>query len=215
MTLDLKLPKKDIFVPENKIEEGAIRETYISGDFVLKVMKPDARISKKLLFRRVSLLTQEFVRRRYGINDFNRYEFEQYQRLIQQVPANLLDSFSRILGVKQIKGRSTSIQELVTDADDGISRELKKHGLVDDAEFWERMDELEQFFLERGILHLGFDERNVVVRRNDGVIPVIVDYKRMGKNVRPRTIGMLFSYGIRRKIKYKFREIREKYNPIH
>ncbi len=211
MTLELTLPKTGIFVKENLIGRGAIREAYLSEDFVLKVMQPNARINKKMHFHRVSIPTQEFVRNRYQIEDFNRYEFEQYRRLIQQVPANLLDSFARILGVKEVQGRSTSINELVTDADGSISRTLADNGPISEKEFWDRVDELEQFFLERGILHLGFDERNIVVRRKDEVLPVIVDYKRMGKNVHPRTIGMLFSYGIRRKIKYKFRKVREKY----
>jgi hypothetical protein len=212
MTLELTLSKTGVFVPENKIGEGAIREVYVSGNLVLKVMKPDARISKKMLFGRASFQTQDFVRNRYGIDDFNRYEFEQYQKLMLQVPADLLDSFSRVLGIKQIQGRSTSIHELVTDADTSISRELKEHGPVDDAGFWERMDKLEQFFLEREILHLGFDERNIVVKSTaDKTLPVIIDYKRLGKKVRPRTLGMLFSFGIRRKIKYKFGLLREKY----
>jgi hypothetical protein len=212
MTLELALPDTEIFVPENRIGQGAVRKAYVCGEYLLKVIKQDIYIRKKMLFGQRKIPTEEFIKKRYKIDDFNIYEFAQYMQLMQRVPAYLRDSFAKIIGVKQIQGRSVSINDLVRDADNSISRTLEDNGPLNDVGFWKRMDELEKFFLDEKILHLGIDERNILVRRaEEAVLPVVSDYKRMGKNVRPRTIGMLFAYGRTAKTRKKFRLMREKY----
>ena len=211
MTLELALPETELFLPESLIGQGAVREAYICGDFVLKVMKPDLHIRKKMFMGRVEIPAEQYLKKRYKIDDFNTYEFTQYLQLMQRVPAYLLDNFSKIIGIKEIQGRSVSINELVRDADGSISRTLADNGPVGDAGFWEKMDELEKFFLDARILHLGIDDRNILVRIDEGTLPVIIDYKRMGKNVRPRTIGMFFAYGRAAKTRKKFQAIRNKY----
>ncbi|MBW3002262.1 PhoP regulatory network YrbL family protein [Candidatus Woesearchaeota archaeon] len=212
MTLELALPETELFLPENMIGQGAVREAYICGDFVLKVMKPNLHIRKKVFMGRVEIPAEQHLKKRYKIDDFNTYEFTQYLQLMQKVPAYLLNSFAKIIGVKEIQGRSVSINDLVRDTDGSISRTLADNGPIADEEFWERMGELEQFFLREEILHLGVDDRNILVRTTEeGTLPVIIDYKRMGKNVRPRTIGMLFAYGRAAKTRKKFQAMREKY----
>lgn len=210
MTLELALPETELFLPENMIGQGTVREAYRCGDFVLKVIKP--RILKRVGRQRIEVDASQFLRMRYEIEDFNRYEFEQYQKLMQRIPAHLLDSFAKIIKVKEVRGRSVSINELVRDEDHSISRTLADNGPVYNTEFWERLSEIEQFFLAEKILHLGIDDKNVLVKTTEeGTLPVMIDYKRIGKQVSPRTLGMLFAYGRARKVQKEFHKLRKQY----
>ena len=192
-----------------KISEGAYRDVYRYNEFAVKKLKP--HIIRKVLFVRTRVPSSLYTLLRFAIWDLSTYEYKQYQSIISKTPADLHQCFAKVH--KPIKaGKITySIHQLVTDQDGQVSKTLFEYGGIDDEQFWNMVDDLEKLFLDKKIYYLSIGPHNVCANRQaDGrLIPVLVDYKRVGVRTFWHQILLYIPYFIKLKVRRRFRRMRE------
>ena len=199
---------------EDRIGGGAYREVYREGNLAIKVLKP--YVKKDYGLFSINFPAFLYTKIQFGIEDFNKFEYDNYRQMIGLVPLELRDSFAKIIRVEQNQNGSLSINELVTDADGCVSKTLKQYGEVRNSKFWERFNELEQLFLSNNISLFDINSENILVKEleNGDTTPVLVDYKRFGTRTYPFQFGLLTESGVRKKIKRRFARIRDSYRPF-
>ena len=92
-----------------------------------------------------------------------------------------------------------------------VSKTLFEYGGIDDEQFWNMVDDLEKLFLDKKIYYLSIGPHNVCANRQaDGrLIPVLVDYKRVGVRTFWHQILLYIPYFIKLKVRRRFRRMRE------
>ena len=192
-----------------KISEGAYRDVYRYTDFAVKKSKP--HIIRKVLFVKVRVPSSLYTLARFAIRDLSDYEYKQYQSIISKIPADLHKCFAKVH--KPIKnGKSCySINQLVIDDDGQVSKTLFEYGAITDEQFWNIVDDIEKLFLAKKIYYLSIGPHNVCVNRQaDGsLIPVLVDYKRIGIRTFWHQLPLYIPYFIKLKMRRRFQRIRE------
>lgn len=198
---------------DEKVGEGHYRIVYRHGDLALKVLKPYRTKDYGLL--RIDFPTWLYAALKFGVTDLNMSEYRNYLSLIKEVPQELINSFAKIFGVIHSKQGSTSLCELISNADGSLSQPLEQYGTMRDSRFWVRIDKLEEFFLSRGIPNFNINGGNIVVRElGDGhIIPVLIEYKRIGARTYPLQLHLLLKSEAVKRVKRKFSSLREKYQP--
>jgi hypothetical protein len=196
--------------PDKKIGEGRFREAYRVGDTVVKIMKP--YVCKNYGLFTIRYPARLYIRCKFGINDFNAFEYEQYKRLQSQFPKDLQGTFAKLYGTVGPFGNSISIAELVKSANGEPSKTLACHGKVKDSRFWEQLGALEQFLLDESIPLMDIRAENILVKElpDEKIIPVLIDYK-CGRRMYPFQPDLWFPSRIRAKIERRFVRIRENY----
>ena len=194
-----------------KISEGTYRDVYRYAEFAVKKSKP--HVIRKILFVKVRVPSSLYILLRFAIRDLSDYEYKQYRSIISKTPADLHKYFAKVH--KPIKdGKiSYSINQLVIDDDGQTSKTLFEYGEIDDEQFWNMVDDLEKLFLDKKIYYLGIGPHNVCVSRQaDGsLIPVLVDYKRIGIRTFWHQVLICIPYFIRLKMRRRFQRIREQF----
>lgn len=195
----------------DKIHQGIYRDVFRYKDYAIKVMRPWIR--KRFMGIGICIPTCLYTLLRFGIRDFNEYEFHKYKHLDAELPSELQSSFARILGVYEDDGRSYSVCELVTDANGQPSKTLLQVAKVSDANFWDRINELEQFFTVNDIAYLSVGGDNVCVQqlKNGDLHPVMIDYKRIGRRTFSHQLLLWFRPLLRMKMRRRFRSLKKKY----
>jgi hypothetical protein len=192
---------------EEKIGEGQYREVFRSDPFVIK------RLKKFVVKRRgrstVPTLLQPYVRKKYGIDDFNRHELIHFRQLAEMIPPALRDSFNPIHWAGHHCGGSFSLSDLVLNADGTLAHPLAKSGIILDPEFWNTLAAIEDFLLSRRMFFTGINSGNVLVRQTENSWqPVIVDYKWLGWEAYPWQFWLRSWSFMEKKIRLKFKEMR-------
>ena len=192
-----------------KISEGLYREVYRYNEFAVK--KTKLYIAKKLLFIKVWIPTSLYTLVTFAIRDLNKYEYTQYQSIISKTPPDLHKCFARVFKPIEDNKTSFSINQLVIDDGGQISKTLLDYGKVNDKQFWNMIDELEKLFLENRIYYLSIGGYNICVNRQvDGrLIPVLVDYKRIGIRTFWYQLLLYFPYFMKLKMRRRFQRLRE------
>jgi len=192
-----------------KISEGFYREVYRSNEFAVKRLRP--HITKKLLFTKVRIPVSLYVLVRFAIRDLNKYEYKLYQSVISKMPSDLHKCFARVHKPIRDDKTSYSINELVLDDDGQISKTLLEYGKVNDKHFWSLINKVEKLFLQNHVYYLGISGYNICVKRraNGCLIPVLIDYKRIGIRTFWHQLPLYFPYFIRLKMRRRFQKVRE------
>lgn len=200
-----------ITLPKVKIGEGRFREVYSLGEFnVLKLLKPT--FVKKHFFLKFNYPTDTYTKHNYGIQDFNQYEYDMYNQFKDKIPTNLSESFIQPLIVGKYQLRSASISELVKNQDGSIANSLETHGPVKDQYFWKKFNELEQVLNDNKIYLMDMKPLNILVKTSDdGLKPVLMDYKRFGKQTYPFQFWMQTDKQLADKMNRRIQRLKEDY----
>lgn len=203
----------DSYSLDQRIGEGHYRLVYRYGNLALKVLMP-YRTKDYGLFC-INFPTSLYATLKFLVTDLSIAEYDNYSKLISQVPQEIRDSFAIIFGVTPFKEGSISLCELVLNADGSLPKSLNQYGVVESSGFWMRMDNIEDFFLSRGIPNFNINGDNILVKElGDGnYIPVLIDYKRMGTRAYPLQLHLFLKSESAKRVKRKFSAIREKYAP--
>ena len=192
-----------------KIGQGRYREVFRMGDLALKVLKSHVRKNYGLFH--IDYPMKVYTKYKFGIADFNQFEFEMYQGFIDRIPLNLRNRFYRIHSVDNVGGRSYLLADLVLDDDGSLSKPLSKQGKSDN-HFWERVKELEEVLIDKEVPVLDIRGENILVQNTaQGVIPVMVDYKRFGRKTYPFQFGLSSKKSMIKKQRRRFQRLREQY----
>ncbi len=199
-----------VFPKNSKIGECKFREVFSVGDFAVKTIKPSFKKNYGLF--KVSMSTHLYTKYKFGIPDFNEYEFGAYKKLIEKVPEELRNSFYQIYSVLHNEGKSYLIAQLIKDSNDQISLPMSKLGHIQEKSFWERIDQLEDLLIEKDIPLMELNSSNIVARDlGNSSIPVFIDYKRFGIRTYPAQFWLISRSERVKKIKRRFQILRDKH----
>lgn len=192
------------------IGRGKYREVYSQGDVVWKVLKNSVPLVG------IPLRPDFYLRFVYGIEDINRYEFDNYSSI--NISSNLTDFFNQVFEPKFHHSRycnsspSTGISKIVRDSSGSISKPLSQFDQIENEDFWNKLDELESFIIKDDVPLFDISPTNVLVQiLGDEMNPVIFDYKRMGIKSYPFQPSLRFQSGRSEKIKRRFKRLRDNY----
>lgn len=192
-----------------KIGEGKHREVFRLGDKALKILK--LHIRKNYGLFHIDFPTNLYTKYRYGIDDFNEFEYRTYKKFIERVPPEFKDRFSRIYHAGRLDGRSFSISDLVVNSDGSLSKPLSEYDIIDSA-FWRQIDELEEILASKEIPIMDIGGENIMVKEADGkMIPVIIDFKRYGRKTYPFQIWLFSEQRLISKMRRRFQRLKERY----
>ena len=147
-----------------------------------------------------------YIYMKYGIADFNAVDFDKYTKMKDLIPSELSDSFAKPLGCcnHSLFGK-LFFEELVRDYDSRVSRTLKDSRHVDNG-FWSRLRDIRDFCLDKRVYFFDLHQENVLVKRKseNEAIPVIMDYKRIGRDTYGWQQLLMIDYFAKQKIKRRF-----------
>jgi len=168
-----------------KVGEGAYREVYRTGKKALKVLRK-YRTKSYLLFS-YKYPMKLYLKLKFGFEDFNQYEYENYQTFKSLISNELHSNFAKIYTILKKDNIPTLSSELIQDFDGVVSKSLKAYGPVDDKGFWNKLNLLVEFLIENEIFLLDLRPENILVRKKiEGTLePVFFDYKRLGAKTYP------------------------------
>lgn len=195
-----------------KIGEGRYREIFRVGDEALKLMKPYVRKDYGLFH--VNFPAELYTKHKFGISDFNRFEYESYMGFIERIPKEFRGMFSRVHSFGRHNNRSFSLSDLVVNSDNEISKPLSEYGQVDNLKFWEKITRLEEMLVSEKVPLLDIRGENIVVREEKGELtPVVIDFKRYGRRTYPMQIWLLSEQKLIGKMRRRFQRLKEMYKP--
>ncbi|VVB73264.1 Uncharacterised protein [uncultured archaeon] len=164
------------------LARGTYREVFVEGGMCVKSLLP---YRERRYPPHVVLLhpMQDYLKHKFGIDDLNLFELDNYRRFFSDAGAGVEGRFARILDVDD----DCSRMELIRDFDGSVSRSLKDYGRVQSGGFWDAMREVKRFVQERRIPLFDLNECNVLVQRLDErrLVPVLIDYKHVGPQLFP------------------------------
>ncbi|MCK4669980.1 MAG: hypothetical protein KAT43_02160 [Nanoarchaeota archaeon] len=199
---------------QEQIGEGSYRRVYRVGDIAFKDLKP--YVEKRLFGFRINIPISLYTSYKLLIRDYNLFEFQNYKDIISQIPEGLRDSFAKIFVVApKTNGKgSLSLCELVCDANGEISKTMWEHGRIPNPEFWNRLDELEELFLRKGLYFLDPSPMNILVKEHadERKTPVFVDYKKTPKTY-PFRLRLRVRSFVQKRVRRKFNQLREQFHP--
>ncbi len=192
------------FSEDNIIGKGDFRTVYRHGPYAVKVLNETiTKFSKQIP-------TNLYTKIKYGINNFNEFETNVFRkRILPYIPGQLYDCFQFIYPTEEQDGKILCISDLILNYDGSLPHSLSDSGKITDQTFWSRINDLENFFLEKDIPFFGIMDNNILVKETgESFVPVIVDYKRFGREVYPFQLNLCLKSERERKIKRKFSKIR-------
>ena len=194
-----------------KIGEGTYREVYRYNEFAVK--KTKTRVAKKILFIKIPFPTSLYTFITYGLLDLSEYEYRQFQSIISKMPPELHACFARVYEPLSRNDSCYSINQLVIDDDGQPSKTLVEYEKISDKNFWSVFDDLENSFLENRIYYMSIGAFNILVQKQaDGrILPVLVDYKRIGIRTFAHQLQLYIPYFMRLKMRRRFQGVRETY----
>lgn len=207
--LDFESLIKSNILPENKIGEGTYREVYrISDDYCAKVLRPTHL--KDYFFFKVNYPTKAYIKYKFGIKDFNEYELNLFNNIKNRMPSDLDSSFAKIEGIVN----NALIQDLVKNQDGSLSKSLLNYdSKIGNMEFWKKLQDIQEFFLDEDIFNFNVKPDNILVKNDsENLIPVIMDYKRIGPRTYPFQPQLLIRSVAQQKIIRRFSRLAEMYS---
>lgn len=170
--------------PENQIGEGRFRRVYRFQDKAVKILK--RKVKKDYWLFSVSFPTGTYTYLKYGVRDFNEHEFKVYNLLERRLPDEFRDNFGKVLDLGYSIYGSLLVSELILDSKCQVSQDIKCRGKIKDESFWKRLDQIVEFLSDNRIYFLDINPGNILAREVNGVlIPVFIDYKRIGPQTFP------------------------------
>lgn len=163
-----------------KIGEGKYREVYRWENYAMKVLKP--HIKKQCGPITMHIPTKIHSRIKYGIEDFNMHEYENYQTMIQKIPEEYRTAFNKIHSHGTLGKNSISISDIIYNSDGTRSKSLFLTDKITDPAFWIMLQNIHDMMFSQEIFLLDIHAKNILVQ--DGK-PVLFDYKRLGTTTYP------------------------------
>jgi len=195
-----------------KIGEGKYREVYRLRDFAIKMLKPSIRKDYGLFH--INFPSQLYTKHKFGIADFNQFEYDMFKEFIERVPVEFRDRFAHIHSVGQIDGKSYSLSDLVINRDGSLSKTLAQYGEIESYDFWSQIEELEGVLTDNSIPIMDIRGENVMVQEtSEGVAPVFIDFKRYGRRTYPVQFWLFLEKQLVAKMQRRFERLRELYQP--
>jgi RIO kinase 1 len=146
------------------------------------------------------------ARKKYGIADMLRYEFDNYRRLMAHVPEDLAPNFVTLYGLEKTNcGRDALVMELVTDDTGGVAKNLDANTRPLSLTFFRTLERIRRdVLLRHAIDHLGITCRNILVRNED--CPVLIDFQNSAARHRGQ-FWLRLPFFIRGKVTRKFQRV--------
>jgi len=194
------------------IGSGSYRNVYLFSENVCcKIAKEERR--KSFGSFSIGFPSRSYTMLKFGITDFNVHEYRNYVRLSQRIPEHLRGSFAPIIGIGDMEGGSTLLQEVVRDYDGQISLSMLQQGPITNDEFWKRLFAIRDFLVRERIPFFNINPRKILVRRVDDrtMEPVFFDFKRIGVRTFPLQPHLLFWRYSGRKVMREFTELYEEF----
>lgn len=117
------------------------------------------------------------VKKKYGINDFLEYEWNNYQKIMAACPEDLKTYFVRMHGIQiTADGRRALVMNTVFNDQGAIASNLVSNTEPLGPKFREILERIrKEVFIAHNIDHFGIVRRNILVRNADH--PVIIDFQ--------------------------------------
>ncbi len=193
------------------VGSGAYRKAKIVGN---NVKKTALHARKKNYFGfRVSYPMRPYVLLKFGIRDFNVVDFQNFKRFFGNPPADLKESFAKVLGIERRHGVVVLKQELIRDFDGNPSKNLEQAGKISDPKFWKRFREIVNFLAEKNIPFLDLAKKNILVKRKsqNTAVPVLFDYKRMDAKYYPFQPWLLTKNGRKNRLLRRAKKLEKEF----
>ena len=198
--------------PRETRGEGRFRTTHVVGsrkDVLAKI--PKEKIKKKFSFGTVSFPAAPYTLLKFGTTNINKADWENYQAL----PEIVKQQFTP----KTRMERGVIFQDIVMDFDGAPSLSMDDHyrqfGKIDNVYFWTKIEELRGIFLNAkqlpfDIFHGGY---NIMIKKTseDTWLPIIIDFKRLGKRSYLFQPQLLLNSEMRKKFLRRFKRFEDKY----
>jgi hypothetical protein len=195
-----------------KIGEGKYREVYRVGNFAIKMLKHSVR--KNYGFFHVDFPSQWYTKHKFGIKDFNQFEYDMFREFIERVPVDFRDRFAHIHSVGKIDGKSYSLSDLAINGDGNPSKTLAQYGEIGSYNFWSQIEELEGVLTDNSIPIMDIRGENIMVQEtSEGVAPVFIDFKRYGGRTYSVQFWLSSEKQLVAKMQRRFERLRELYKP--
>jgi len=117
------------------------------------------------------------VQKKYGIDDFLEYEWNNYQKIMAACPDDLKAYFVRMHGIQTTTdGRKALVMDTVFNDQRKIASSLVSNTETLSLKFREILERIRiEVFIEHNIDHFGIVRRNILVRNPEH--PVIIDFQ--------------------------------------
>ncbi len=198
-----------------KVNEGKFRTVYELDGKAVKEMKQTIQKSYGTGFLKftVDFNIGRYTKNKFGIADFNEEEQKNYLSFINRVPPQLRQNFYNIIGLYKTKNGSLLYTELVKNSDGTVSRRLSDYRNIREDSFWNQIRNMREFMLDERVYLLDVSGDNIVVKNTgSSIIPVWIDYKRIGRRTYPFQLSTLTEELIRRKLKRRFDRLETEFN---
>ena len=201
----------NLFCPANKIGEGTYRDVYSISGSIFKVLKQFR--SKNYGLFCINFPMGYYTLFKFRIKDFNAYEHDMYCKLISAVPEQYNKNFSTIYETGYYYGRSISRSRLISNLEGNISPSMAKYGQVNNPNFWAKLKELEEMFIDIGFFPMDLKAENILVGTNENCDPepIFVDFKRFGAKTYPFQICLQYRQKLIERMRTKFKRLRDNY----
>jgi len=188
----------------------------ITREIIEKYFASEAELLNTGYRREIFLFRGVVVKRVYRgykrAKDLNFHEYNNFQRIISKIPEDMKIHFQTIYNVLNIKNQSFLIAEKISDDANNLCKSVTDLGPFDDPDFWSEMDRLVAFLADTDICFTDLHAKNVLVRKREGhPIPVIVDYKTLGRDFAPWQLELFFKTGRARKMYRKYKRMKKEF----
>ena len=150
---------------------------------------------------------------KFGTANVNKQEFANNKRLRKLLPNSLKTNFAKVLGVRGHGSKSILVAERIKDFNGNQSKNLLETGRVGNEAFWNKLAEIEKFFLENHLPFFNLGADNILVQWIDSknCRPVLIDFKRMSPRSLPFQPDLFLKSRVNKKLKRRFAKLRKNY----
>jgi hypothetical protein len=144
--------------------------------------------------------------------DLNYHEFHNYRKISAKIPEELKINFQTVYQVLEVEEQSYLLTEAIFDDTNQPSRNIADWGPLADPGFWTRFDRVVRFLAQADLCLTDLHAKNIIVLQKAGrLIPVIVDYKTMGRDFAPWQLELFFKARRARKMYRKYNRLKKEF----
>jgi hypothetical protein len=179
----------------------------------LAIKRTKSHVPKRVLGKEFRVPVSLYTMIRFAIANLSAFEYDQYCWLSSRIPKDFQHHLARAYPPVSANDHCYAVNELVVNDDGSVSKMLRSFGPTDDTRFWADIDRLEKLFLQEKIYFFGIGCNNICVREKaDGrLIPVLIDYKRIGIRTFWQQFWLLLPGVKSLKLKRRFNKIRRRF----
>ena len=191
------------------IAEGTYRQCYATQNpnLCVKILKPN--IIKQYFGFKFDFDMKRYLKFKFGFSDINMIEYQQ----ITKLPEELKEFIPSDIELTE-KGL---IMERPKDYTGDYSLNMIRFGKVSNDYFWSCVDEICAVFDERKLWYqdVFFKGNNIMVKKvsKDKFVPIIIDFKNIGKNFDPFQLNLLLRSEQKRKFYRRFNRFKTEFYP--